>query len=103
MAFHEPEIDAISVRGAALRALNDAKVPYLITGAYALFEHTGMSRATKDLDIAIRKTHLKSALRALDAAGFRTEVLDPVWIGKAYYGKHFVDLIFSSGNGVAAV
>jgi hypothetical protein len=103
MTLMDFEVDAISVRASALRALNDSRVPYLITGAYALFEHTGMSRQTKDLDIALRKCHLSPALKALEGVGFRTEVLDPVWIGKGYFGVHFVDLIFSSGNGVSVV
>jgi hypothetical protein len=36
--------------------------------------------------------------------GFHTSVLDPVWIAKAYAtDDYFVDLIFSSGNGLAVV
>ena len=40
---------------------------------------------------------------ARERAGFRTELEDPTWIGKGYRGEWFVDLIFSSGNGVAVV
>jgi hypothetical protein len=42
-------------------------------------------------------------LEALDAAGYRTEFTDPLWLAKAFAGDYFVDLIFSSGNGVAVV
>jgi hypothetical protein len=94
------ELDA---RADALRALNASRVPYVVAGAYAFFEYTGVFRDTKDLDIFLRRRDLEGALAALGGAGFRTELLDPVWIAKGYRGPWFVDLIFSSGNGVAVV
>ena len=35
----------------ALEALNAAGVPYVVAGAYAIYEHTGIYRKTKDLDL----------------------------------------------------
>ncbi len=94
------ELDA---RADALRALAEAGVPHLVAGAYAFFEYTGIFRDTKDLDVFLREGDVEDALQALDAAGFRTEIVDPIWIAKGYRGEWFVDLIFSSGNGVAVV
>ncbi len=94
------ELDA---RCDALRALKGAGVPFVVAGAYAFFEYTGIFRDTKDLDVFLRRRDLEAAFEALDGAGFRTELMDPGWIGKAYRGEWFVDLIFSSGNGVAVV
>ncbi len=94
------ELDA---RADALRALNAAGVRYVVAGAYAMFEYTGIYRDTKDLDVFLRRRDLIHAFRALEAAGFRTEMIDPVWIAKGFRGEWFVDLIFSSGNGVAVV
>ena len=37
----------------ALRALNAAGVPYVVAGAYAIYEHTGIYRETKDLDLFV--------------------------------------------------
>src|SRR5829696_4709777 len=37
----------------ALQALNDAAVPYVVAGAYAIYEHTGIYRQTKDLDLFV--------------------------------------------------
>ncbi len=96
----ERELDA---RADALRALNAAAVPYVVAGAYAFFEYTGIYRDTKDLDVFLRERDLEEAFRALEAAGFRTHVEDAGWIGKGFRGEWFVDLIFSSGNGVAVV
>jgi hypothetical protein len=96
----QAELDA---RADALRALAAAGVPHLVAGAYAFFEYTGIFRDTKDLDVFVRERDLAEAFWALEQGGFRTELLDPGWIGKAYRGGWFVDLIFSSGNGVAVV
>jgi hypothetical protein len=97
---HPAELDA---RADALRALAASDVPFVVCGAYAFFEYTGIVRDTKDLDLFLRRADLERAFAVLERAGFRTEVSDPVWIGKAWRGEWFVDLIFSSGNGVASV
>lgn len=100
-AAREPgELDA---RADALRALAGSNVPFLVAGAYAFFEYTGIFRDTKDLDVFLRRADLDAAFRVLEGAGFRTEVSEPGWIGKAWRGEWFVDLIYSSGNGVAVV
>jgi hypothetical protein len=78
-------------------------VPFLVGGAYAFTPVTGIPRSTKDFDLFVAKAEIRRALRVLDAAGFRTELTFPHWLGKAFRGKEFVDLIFSSGNGVAPV
>jgi hypothetical protein len=94
------ELDA---RVDALRALEASSVSFLVGGAYAFFAYTGIFRDTKDLDLFIRARDLEPAFRVLEGAGFRTELADPVWLGKAFRDPWYVDLIFSSGNGVAAV
>jgi hypothetical protein len=87
----------------ALRALNEAGIPFVVTGAYAIYEYTGIYRETKDLDLFVEPTHLLDAARALSGAGFRTRLEQPHWLAKAMLGEHFVDLIFGMGNGVALV
>jgi len=94
------ELDA---RAEALRALAGSNVPFLVAGAYAFFEYTGIFRDTKDLDVFLRRADLDAAFQVLEGAGFRGEIAEPGWIGKAWRGQWFVDLIYSSGNGVAVV
>src|SRR5919204_6651662 len=94
------ELDA---RADALRALVEDGVPFLVAGAYAFFEYTGIFRDTKDLDVFLRREDLDAARASLERAGFRTEQVDPVWLAKGFRGEWFVDLIHSSGNGVAVV
>lgn len=89
-------------RSAAL-GLVAAKVPFLVGGAFALAHHTPIARDTKDFDIFVRSTDMSRAMEVLAAVGFRAELPFPHWLGKAYCGDTFIDLIFSSGNGVALV
>jgi hypothetical protein len=42
-------------------------------------------------------------MTALAARGCRTELTFPHWLGKAFCGAHYLDIIFNAGNGVAAV
>ncbi|HEX2141207.1 MAG TPA: hypothetical protein VHK28_02865 [Candidatus Limnocylindria bacterium] len=87
----------------AIEALREASVPFLVGGAYALEAHAGISGRTKDLDLFLRPSDVERALRALAQSGYRTELTYPTWLAKAYMGDDFVDLIFSSGNGLGLV
>lgn len=87
----------------ALEALNAASVPYVVAGAYAIYEHTGIYRKTKDLDLFFEPSALVPAARALREAGFVTRLEDPHWLAKATVGEHFVDLIYGMGNGMAFI
>jgi hypothetical protein len=87
----------------ALEALNAAGVAYVVAGAYAIYEHTGIYRKTKDLDLFFEPSAVVPAARALRAAGFVTRLEDPHWLAKATIGETFVDLIYGMGNGVARI
>lgn len=87
----------------AMRALEAAGIPFLVGGAYAFARYTGIVRHTKDFDIFLRPDVVRRALDALEQVGFRTEVWSEVWLAKAFDHDVFVDLIFSSGNGLARV
>jgi hypothetical protein len=86
-----------------MRALDEAGVPFLVGGAYALHKYAGIERHTKDFDVFVRAKDCRKALDSLTAMGCRTELTFPHWLGKAYRGDDFIDVIFSSGNGLAAV
>lgn len=95
--------DAQAVYRRVMETLLARGVPFLVGGAYAFTPFTGIPRSTKDFDLFVAKTDIHRALTVLGEAGFRTELTFPHWLGKAFEGKEFVDLIFSSGNGVAPV
>src|SRR5687768_4572773 len=89
--------------GSTLRALVNAGVPLVVGGAFALKHYAGIARDTKDLDVFLRRQDLPQAMRALADRGFRTEMTFPHWLAKAFYGEHFVDMIFNSANGLCPV
>jgi hypothetical protein len=88
---------------AAINALQQSQVPFLVGGAYALAHHTGVVRHTKDFDIFTRANDCARVLEVLSTAGYHTEMADPRWLAKVYSGEDFIDVIFSSGNGIAQV
>src|SRR5688572_33018964 len=88
----------------AMSALNRAGSAYLVGGAYAFERYTGIERHTKDFDIFCRRDDAEGILEVLNAdVGCRTEVTFPHWLAKAYNPGtgDFVDVIFSSGSGIA--
>ncbi|HEX6070733.1 MAG TPA: hypothetical protein VFZ18_12945 [Longimicrobiaceae bacterium] len=87
----------------ALAALNRAGIPYVVSGAYAIYEHTGIYRETKDLDLFLEPERMLDGARALQEEGFRMRLEQPHWLAKATLGDHFVDLIFGMGNGLALI
>ncbi|MFZ5470722.1 MAG: nucleotidyltransferase [Myxococcota bacterium] len=93
----------INARARALEVLLEAGVPFVVGGAYAFCQYTGIFRDTKDLDLFPRRGDALRALEVLAHDGWVTERTDEVWLYKAFKGEWFVDLIFSSGNGVADV
>lgn len=103
MAERDRSPEELEARARAMGVLTKAAVPFVVGGAYCHAHYTGIYRDTKDLDLFPRRKDAGRALEILAADGWRTERADEVWIYKAYRGEFFVDLIFSSGNGVAEV
>jgi hypothetical protein len=86
-----------------LQVLNDEHIDYLVGGAYALALYTGIVRHTKDMDLFVRPQDCERILDILRSAGYQTDLSYPHWLAKAYHAEEFVDIIFSSGNGIARV
>src|SRR5207237_634817 len=87
----------------ALQVLVEAKVPFLVGGAFAHACFTGIRRATKDLDLFIRRDDYERVAQLAGRQGWRAELAFPHWLAKVYAGQEFIDLIFNSGNGVTPV
>ena len=87
----------------ALLALQAAEVPFLVGGGHAVAHYVGMTRHSKDLDLFVTPEDCSRILAVLRAAGYRTELTFPHWLGKVYSGSECIDVIFSSGNSIATV
>jgi Nucleotidyl transferase of unknown function (DUF2204) len=86
-----------------LHTLDRQQIPFLIGGAYMLRRCWKILRDTKDLDVFVCRRDVKRALDALASAGYQTEITFSHWLGKVFSGDFYVDLIFSSGNGICRV
>lgn len=86
-----------------LTLLNESGVPFVISGAFALREHTGICRDTKDLDVFLPPENVRDAMIFLQQHGYECEVADPVWLAKAHRGDFFVDLITGMSTGTVTV
>jgi Nucleotidyl transferase of unknown function (DUF2204) len=86
-----------------LALMNEHQVPYAVSGAFALHQHTGIWRYTKDLDLFLAKREVSSALELLQQKGYVLEICDPVWLAKAHRDDFYVDLITGMSNGVISV
>jgi hypothetical protein len=86
-----------------LEALENSRVPYAVSGAFALRQHTGICRFTKDLDLFVTAPSSAAAMGRLRQAGMECESTDPVWLSKAWRDGFFVDLITGMSNGAIAV
>jgi hypothetical protein len=87
----------------AMEVLNRASVPFLVGGAFAFIHQAGIDKSTKDLDIFARPRDVQRLLEASAAAGYETELVFSHWLAKIRSPEGFIDVIFNSGNGVAAV
>ena len=86
-----------------VRRLNEAGVEFLVGGGLAWAKYSGVDRPTKDLDIFVRPIDVCPTLALLAAAGYDTALPFPHWLGKVRRGSYVIDVIFSSGNGLARV
>jgi hypothetical protein len=86
-----------------LLLLQNAKLRFLVGGAYALERYAGIHRDTKDLDIFVHPRDRDRVVETLAAAGYQTDHTFPHWLSKAFFGDHFIDIVFSSGNGLCPV
>jgi hypothetical protein len=76
---------------------------YAVAGAFAMQQHTGIFRDTKDLDLFLTADHAVRAIQYLREEGFHCEVCDPVWLFKVHRDEFFVDLITGMSNAAIVV
>ena len=98
-----PPVDATAFYVDALACLERTGVPFVVGGAYAFAWYTKIVRDTKDFDVFLHPDDVRRVLAAFDSAGYEAALPFPHWLGKVWCSGYFIDLIFSSGNGLARV
>jgi hypothetical protein len=103
--MHAPDdVRAAEVYRSVLWHLREAGIPYLVGGTYALEHHADLRRATKDLDLFVRRADWSRIDETMVAQGLRCELVFSHWLGKVHDASgHFVDMIFAGGNGLVEV
>lgn len=86
-----------------LSFLLKSNISFLLGGSYALAALTGIARHTKDIDIFVYPHDYPEVMKAMKKAGYQTETTYSHWLGKVSHNELFVDMIFSSGNGLCDV
>src|SRR5690349_19516483 len=86
-----------------LTVLTKTKIPFMVGGTFAFRKYTGIKRKTKDLDIFVKAGDYTKLLMVLKDAGYKTIIHDSRWIAKAFFGKHYLDLIFATPSGIWSV
>jgi len=84
-------------------ALGAAGIECLVGGAYAFAIQTRVERVTKDFDLFVRPSDVSRVIDAARALGHSAAISSPHWLAKIESDRGFIDVIFSSGNGVATV
>ena len=87
----------------ALEILVASRIPFLVGGGYALKRHIGLKRPARDLDVFVDPHDTQRVLQLFGNLGYAVELTFPHWLGKIYRARRYVDVIFSSGNGIATV
>ena len=85
--FLDPRRRARRLQARAARRSTPPACPFVVAGAYAIYEHTGIYRKTKDLDLFFEPSAVVPAARALRDAGFVTRLEDLHWLAKATSGS----------------
>lgn len=101
----EPDwaIEARDCYEGVVQTLQHAQIRFAVSGGFAFHHHTGIWRATKDLDLVLTPADAMRALAVLRRDGFETWVQDRVWLAKARRGDFYVDLITGVGNATLTV
>jgi len=100
----KPEFDAAQrLYRDVLQILAEHSIPHAVSGAFALYEHTGAHRPVKDLDIFLTSDAAGMALDVLRKHGLECEICDPIWLAKAHRDDFFVDFITGMSNAAITV
>lgn len=87
----------------ALEILQQSKADFMLGGAFAMFEYTGVFRNTKDLDIFCKPSSYPQILKTFAENGYKTELTDVRWLAKVFHNEYFIDIIFDSVNNICVV
>src|SRR5881392_2529287 len=78
-----------------LQLMAQSKIPFLVSGTYALASYTGIDRPTKDVDVFAKAGDALKMLHYFKEHGFDVEIVDERWLSRITRGEMFVDIIYN--------
>src|SRR2546421_121981 len=86
-----------------LEVLLASKIPFLLSGTYAVSAYTGIERKTKDLDVFCKMGDQVKILHLFESKGFKTSVPDERWLAKIHRGRNYCDIIFTLASSLTPI
>ena len=87
----------------ALELLHETGTHFMLGGAFAMFQYSGIYRDTKDLDVFCKPSEYPKILKYFASKGFQIELTDVRWLAKIFKGDYFIDIIFDTVNNICRV
>lgn len=91
----KPEPEAEAFYREVLRLMVESRIPFLVSGTYALATYTGIDRPTKDVDVFAKAGDSLKLLHFCKERGFDVEIVDERWLSRITRGELFVDVIYN--------
>jgi hypothetical protein len=89
----QPPPAAEAFSSEVLKLMEMSRIPFLVSGTYALASYTGIDRPTKDVDVFAKAGDALKMLHYFKEHGFDVEIVDERWLSRITRGELFVDVI----------
>ncbi len=89
----QPPPEAEAFYSEVLQMMARSRIPFLVSGTYALASYTGIDRPTKDVDVFAKAGDALRMLHYFKEHGFDVEIVDERWLYRITRGELFVDII----------
>lgn len=99
----EQKRESLAFYQKALTLLDESGAQYMLGGAFAMFNYTGIYRDTKDLDVFCKASEYPKILKYFQEKGYETQLYDVRWLAKIFNGEYFIDIIWDTVNNICRV
>ncbi len=89
----QPSPEAEAFYSEVLQLMVKSKIPFLVSGTFALASYTGIDRPTKDVDVFAKAGDALKLLHYFKERGYDVEIVDERWLARITRGELFVDVI----------
>jgi AraC-like DNA-binding protein/predicted nucleotidyltransferase len=89
----QPSPEAEAFYSEVLQLMVESKIPFLVSGTFALASYTGIDRPTKDVDVFAKAGDALKLLHYFKERDYDVEIVDERWLARITRGELFVDVI----------